>query len=454
ALFDLQLSSIKSLHPTQTSVDQHPRLHILAERYAHLTASVLLLHADFLDGPLDTNIDRLRYAVMNLLIHLSRQYSQKGRGTVFLIINFSFVAATLKEAHARGLPATPGTLSTGSETNSGLGNTGLALLKEFEDSLARCTTLYCDDQLNRVAPALVSFVKRGEAAAQGVPEGQPVPGFGPPEAAPVAAEFSQKWQHMVEAIHRRGRQGQGRRGWQGRARAWPARVAGSGQGMLPDLAGCCASAREALPVGSSTRRLPRLPFGQSDMRVSQICACCGPGAGSQTHACLPSAPQGGRQGLWGQRHGARRAAGRLHPAAAVLQPLPGAGQAAGAGWPVGGAAGCDAPVHNVRGAGRCGCVGGGGVGVGGVGGVGGGSAAAFLAGREGCLAGCGSGPPDGWAAAAPPGTATRLLLGSAYHAALSSHATLTKRGLRPACPRSMQVLYQALQWMRIGCRGF
>lgn len=33
-----------------------------AERYAHLTASMLLLHADFLDGPLDTNIERLRYA--------------------------------------------------------------------------------------------------------------------------------------------------------------------------------------------------------------------------------------------------------------------------------------------------------------------------------------------------------------------------------------------------------
>lgn len=33
-----------------------------AERYAHLTASMLLLHADFSDGPLDTNIDRLRYA--------------------------------------------------------------------------------------------------------------------------------------------------------------------------------------------------------------------------------------------------------------------------------------------------------------------------------------------------------------------------------------------------------
>ena len=32
----------------------------------------------------------------------------------------------------------------------------MALLKEFEDSLGRCTALYCDDQLARVAPALVS----------------------------------------------------------------------------------------------------------------------------------------------------------------------------------------------------------------------------------------------------------------------------------------------------------
>ena len=30
ALFDLQLSSIKALHPTQASVDPQPRLHILA----------------------------------------------------------------------------------------------------------------------------------------------------------------------------------------------------------------------------------------------------------------------------------------------------------------------------------------------------------------------------------------------------------------------------------------
>lgn len=35
-------------------------------------------------------------AVMNLLLHISRQYPQKGRGTVFLVTNFAFVVAVLK----------------------------------------------------------------------------------------------------------------------------------------------------------------------------------------------------------------------------------------------------------------------------------------------------------------------------------------------------------------------
>lgn len=47
-------------------------------------------------------------------------------------------------------------------------------------------------------------MKRGEAAAAGVPDGAEVPGFSPAEAAPVAAEFSARWQHMVEIINRWG----------------------------------------------------------------------------------------------------------------------------------------------------------------------------------------------------------------------------------------------------------
>ena len=33
---------------------------------------------------------------MNLLLHLSRQFPARGRGTVFLIINLSYVAGVLK----------------------------------------------------------------------------------------------------------------------------------------------------------------------------------------------------------------------------------------------------------------------------------------------------------------------------------------------------------------------
>ena len=48
----------------------------------------------------------------------------------------------------------------------------------------------------------LAFVRRGEAAAAGAPEGGPVPGFGPAEAAPVARDFSDSWQAAVETIHR------------------------------------------------------------------------------------------------------------------------------------------------------------------------------------------------------------------------------------------------------------
>eukprot|EP00887_Chlorella_sp_A99_P005859 scaffold1.g5859.t1 len=163
------------------------------------------------EGPLDTNIERLRYAAMNLLLAMSRQLQAcaaagqaaalRTKGTVFLILNFSFVVAVLREAHAQGLPATPGSLSTG-EGATGLGATGLALLKEFEEGLARSTALYVDEQLGRAAPALVNFVKRGEAAANGVAEGQPVPGYGPAQAAPLAAEFGQRWQAAAQGIAR------------------------------------------------------------------------------------------------------------------------------------------------------------------------------------------------------------------------------------------------------------
>ncbi|GAB4822229.1 hypothetical protein N2152v2_009275 [Parachlorella kessleri] len=201
-LFDLQLNSIKQL--PAAPADNSPRLQLLTERYAHFTASVLLLHADFIDGPLEANIERLRYSVMNLLLNMSRHFTPKGRGTVFLIVNFSYVVMVLKNAHSRGLPLPPNpNPATGTEA-TGLGPAGLAVLKEFEDSLARCTSIYVEEGLQKTVPNLVTFVKRAESAAaqMGGAEGQLIPGFGPSEGSGVARDFTNRWQAAVESINR------------------------------------------------------------------------------------------------------------------------------------------------------------------------------------------------------------------------------------------------------------
>jgi hypothetical protein len=43
------------------------------------------------DGQLDQNIDRMRYAVMDLLVRLSQRFAKRRQGTIFLINNFTHV---------------------------------------------------------------------------------------------------------------------------------------------------------------------------------------------------------------------------------------------------------------------------------------------------------------------------------------------------------------------------
>ena len=44
------------------------------------------------DGQLDHNLDRMRYACMDLLMQLPRTFKTKKLGTIFLINNFNHVA--------------------------------------------------------------------------------------------------------------------------------------------------------------------------------------------------------------------------------------------------------------------------------------------------------------------------------------------------------------------------
>jgi len=241
-LLDAHLDSLKTVVTTETATADlvATKVHVITKRYAALTAAVLALHADFLDGPLANTVERMRYAVMNLLLTLSRGFSQRGRGTVFLIHNFSHVIAVLKDASARALPAPPplagssssstaggggahgrtstsstggnrttttgssGTTETTTAASAGLGPAGGEILSSFESSLSRATSLYVDSRLTAGAPQLLAFVKRGEAAAaQGnIPDGQIVPGFGPEEAVPVAKDFSGRWERIVGVLNR------------------------------------------------------------------------------------------------------------------------------------------------------------------------------------------------------------------------------------------------------------
>ncbi|KFM27500.1 Vacuolar protein sorting-associated protein 52-like protein [Auxenochlorella protothecoides] len=230
-LMDAQLASVKAMpvDPGSTAVPI-PAVHLLAERYAALTSALLLLQADLPEEPLESNTERLRYAVMNALLSLSRLLPSKRAGTVFLILNFGHIVGVLRGTAARGLPRT-GSLSqqamsqaasgggqggaganpalhrTSSshgavDASQGLGASGAALLKEIEEGLHRCTSIYVDDMLGGALPELIAFVRRGEALASGLPEGQALPGCGPPEAAPLAQAFAGSWKQKAEAMCR------------------------------------------------------------------------------------------------------------------------------------------------------------------------------------------------------------------------------------------------------------
>lgn len=144
---------------------------------------------------------------MNLLLQLSRGFSQRGRGTVFLILNFFHVVAVLKDLAVRPLPSTPRTPGSegaaAEDAASPLGSAGEAILASFEESLSRAVGLYVEEQLAAGLPQLVAFVRKGEsAAAQAEGAGGTVPGFGVKEAAPVAADFGSRWEGVLRQLNR------------------------------------------------------------------------------------------------------------------------------------------------------------------------------------------------------------------------------------------------------------
>jgi len=73
-----------------------------------------------------------------------------------------------------------------------------------QDQLTAAMNIYVEEALGLHVGDLVRFVRAAEAAAkqQNVPEGLPVPGYGPPEAAPIMKDFASRWTSAIEALNK------------------------------------------------------------------------------------------------------------------------------------------------------------------------------------------------------------------------------------------------------------
>ena len=184
-------------------------------------------------------------AVFDLLLRMSNMFKERRAGIAFLIANYAYIGDAWRAADRAGPPLGAGSSSGGASGSGGaaaaaaaagagqpagvgaalapsaasaaagpgspaaagaggaLGLLGAAALRECDDQLAACVALYVEDRLGAHFGDLVAFVKKAEQAAKraGVPDGSPVPGYGPQEAAPVLRGFADRWRAAVAALH-------------------------------------------------------------------------------------------------------------------------------------------------------------------------------------------------------------------------------------------------------------
>ncbi|KAK9786909.1 hypothetical protein WJX73_004682 [Symbiochloris irregularis] len=205
-LFDAVLANMKS----QNAGPEPGKIHPLAQRYASLATSLLLLNVDAQDSQMVHCLDRLRYTAVDALIRLGNLAPKKRAGNIFLILNLTHIVGALREAGTQGGrgPAAPAESSMPADsapsTSHPLGQVGADTQREFEDQLANCTSIYVEETLASHFTDLAGFVKRAEAAARrgGIQAGGQVPGYGPREAAPIVKHFSASWSNTMEALNK------------------------------------------------------------------------------------------------------------------------------------------------------------------------------------------------------------------------------------------------------------
>ena len=192
AVFDAHLVSVRGA--SEKALFAGPEElggHFFMRRYAELAASVYTLSAVNGDGQLDNSMERLRTAVCDLLLRLSKLFPERRAQVVFLINNCDLVLQIFAEAGADDAAA------------AGLERTATATF--FGEQLAQQVDQFVEEALLAQFRPMIDFVKRAETALKqaesaGVGSGA-LPGFGAHEAEPVMREFAAKWKAAIEQIH-------------------------------------------------------------------------------------------------------------------------------------------------------------------------------------------------------------------------------------------------------------
>ncbi|KAG6541032.1 hypothetical protein Mapa_017605 [Marchantia paleacea] len=176
-VFDMHLTSLRSAN-VRTLWEDDVRPHYVTRRYAEFAASLLHLNKDYGDGQvLDLNLERLRVAVDDLLVKLSRMFRKQKQQTIFLINNYDMVLAVLKET----------------------GTDGGKTQQQFEDLLKSSSTVFVEEELREYFEKLIAFVKTRAGEDAGASNPQPIT---LEEVEPLVKDFAVRWKGAIEVMHK------------------------------------------------------------------------------------------------------------------------------------------------------------------------------------------------------------------------------------------------------------
>ena len=170
-VFDMHVDSVRSVDENTLVSDKgsglHP--HYVTRRYAEFATSMTILNADYGDGQLEQNMQRLRGAMDELLRRMMRVFKTRKRQTVFIVNNYDLIVSVMRESGAAKDP----------DDKSGGGQTpGQAAVSapdptrnHFEELLTGSVSAFVEEELKESMGKLIDCVKNAEAQAhsQGTP---------------------------------------------------------------------------------------------------------------------------------------------------------------------------------------------------------------------------------------------------------------------------------------------